>query len=264
MNEVNKTLYIPLYGKAQVSKKRIIINDSKAEEIWQKEHFELKGKAKSKWLAYFMSMRARVFDDWTEKMLKGNSDILVLHIGCGLDSRIIRIGNVLNNWYDIDFPDVIAERKKYYSENNKYHMLCADVSKQEWIASLPDSKQAVVILEGISMYLKNEETEKLFLALQSKFEKVYLLMDIYTTFAAKATKYKNPVNDVGVTKVYGVADYDIFIKNKNIRFVKEHSMTPEYLVNELTGFEKSFFKIMFAGKATKKIYRLFEYEINKN
>lgn len=37
MNEINKTLYIPLYGKAQVSKKDIIIKDIKAEEIWEKE-----------------------------------------------------------------------------------------------------------------------------------------------------------------------------------------------------------------------------------
>ena len=33
MNNVNKTLYIPLYGKAYVSRKGIILNDKKAEEI---------------------------------------------------------------------------------------------------------------------------------------------------------------------------------------------------------------------------------------
>ena len=37
MNNVNKTLYIPLYGKAYVSKKGIILNDKKAEEIWSSE-----------------------------------------------------------------------------------------------------------------------------------------------------------------------------------------------------------------------------------
>lgn len=40
MNEVNKTLYIPLYGKSEVSKKGIILNDPTAEKIWQKEGFE--------------------------------------------------------------------------------------------------------------------------------------------------------------------------------------------------------------------------------
>ena len=31
MNNVNQTLYIPLYGKAYVSRKGIILNDKKAE-----------------------------------------------------------------------------------------------------------------------------------------------------------------------------------------------------------------------------------------
>ena len=62
MNEVNKTLYIPLYGKSYVSKKGIILQDKKAEEIWSSEGFRLTGKARSKWLAYYMGMRSAVFD----------------------------------------------------------------------------------------------------------------------------------------------------------------------------------------------------------
>ena len=61
MNGINKTLYIPLYGKASVSKKGIILQDKKAEMIWKKEGFDLKGKAKSKWLTYYMGMRSAVF-----------------------------------------------------------------------------------------------------------------------------------------------------------------------------------------------------------
>ena len=52
MDSVNKTLYIPLYGKAYVSRKGIILSDPKAEEIWQAEGFTLKGTSASKWLAY--------------------------------------------------------------------------------------------------------------------------------------------------------------------------------------------------------------------
>ena len=36
MNNVNKTLYIPLYGKAYVSKKGIILKDEMSEKITQK------------------------------------------------------------------------------------------------------------------------------------------------------------------------------------------------------------------------------------
>ena len=108
MNEVNKTLFIPLYGKAQVSQKNIILKDIMAEKIWEEERFPIFGKSKSKWLAYNMAMRARVFDDWTDKMLTQNKDALVLHIGCGLDSRCERVKQPYQNWYDCDLPDVIA------------------------------------------------------------------------------------------------------------------------------------------------------------
>lgn len=57
MNNVNRTLYIPLYGKAYVSKKGLFLDDKKAEEIWKTEGFTLKGKSRSKWLAYYMGIR---------------------------------------------------------------------------------------------------------------------------------------------------------------------------------------------------------------
>ena len=44
MNEVNKTLFIPLYGKSQISKQGIILDDPMAEKIWEAEEFPIKGK----------------------------------------------------------------------------------------------------------------------------------------------------------------------------------------------------------------------------
>lgn len=255
MNGVNKTLYIPLYGKSKVSKKGIILKDIKAEEIWKCEQFRLKGKSKSKWLAYFMAMRARVFDDWAKSC---SDDAVVLHIGCGMDSRYFRINSNVKCWYDVDFPEVIEERKKYYKADEKYIMLGADACKPTWIEHLPQCQKAVIILEGISMYMKLPEIQALFKAIKDKYENVSILMDVYTTFGAKASKYKNPINDVGVTQVYGIDDPKEVLVD-GIDFVKEHDMTPQELVNELKGFERRFFSKMFAGKFAKKMYRLFEY-----
>jgi O-methyltransferase involved in polyketide biosynthesis len=103
MNSVNKTLYIPLYGKAYVSKKNIILQDKKAEEIWEQEGFGLKGKSKSKWLAYYMAMRSAIYDEWVAKELEINPEAVVLHIGCGLDSRAERVNAKKKQWFDIDF-----------------------------------------------------------------------------------------------------------------------------------------------------------------
>lgn len=258
MNEANKTLYIPLYGKAQMSKKGIILHDPTAEKIWDKEGFIIKGKSKSKWLCYNMAMRARVFDDWTRKMIDGHTDAIVIHIGCGLDSRCIRVDAPETKWIDCDFQDVIAIRRKYYDESKNYFMKGMNATNQGDLYALPDAACAIVVLEGISMYLTNEQLVQMLRILSEKYRELHILMDVYTVFGAKVSKYKNPVNDVGVSALHGIDAITQLLEGTRISLVAEHSFTPDYLVNELTGFDKHFFRLMFTGKMYRKIYRLYE------
>ena len=258
MNNVNKTLYIPLYGKAYVSRKGIILNDKKSEEIWDAEGFELKGKSKSKWLAYYMGMRSAVFDNWLLEEMKKDREAVVLHIGCGMDSRVLRVGTDGHQWYDIDFSNVICERKKYYAEDDTYHMLEADVREKNWLSAIPKVKHAIIVMEGVSMYFKPQELKIVLERISAHFGTVNLLMDCYTTFAAKASKYKNPINDVGVTQVYGL-DEPRNVECNSLKFVKEHEMTPDTFINELEGIEKAIFKKLYSGGIAKKMYRMYEY-----
>jgi len=259
MNNVNKTLYIPLYGKACVSRKGIILHDAKAEEIWEAEQFPLKGKSKSKWLTYYMGMRSAVFDAWLREQMDANPDALILHIGCGMDSRAERLGSRNHRWFDIDFPEVIAERKRYYSESQDYRMIPSDVRQLQWLDMLPEAGQAIVVMEGVSMYLHPEELKTVLKAMSACFDGLHILMDCYTEFAARASKYKNPINDVGVTLVYGMDDPKA-LEDAGVRFLKEHEMTPDALIEQLQGMEKAVFRRVFAGAMAKKMYRLYEYE----
>lgn len=260
MDGVNKTLYIPLYGKAYVSRKGIILNDKKAEEIWSAESFPLKGKSKSKWLAYYMGMRSAVFDQWLREQMDQHPESLILHIGCGMDSRIVRIGTQGHSWYDVDFPEVIAERKHYYEENEWYHMLPSDARENAWIQSLPQGQNAIIVMEGVSMYFQPEELNRLLKELSRHLGQIHLLMDCYTGFAAKASKYKNPINEMGVTQVYGVDVPHVPVADSGLTFLKEHEMTPESMIMQLNGIEKDVFRKVFGGKFAKKMYRMYEYQ----
>lgn len=259
MNGVNRTLYIPLYGKAYVSKKGLFLDDKKAVEIWKAEGFTLKGKSKSKWLAYYMGIRAAVFDDWVSQQIADTEEAVVIHIGCGMDSRVLRVGMMNHKWYDVDFSEVIEERKRYYTETADYKMIAGDVRDCNWLTSIPEKKCALVVMEGVSMYLTSEELHELTASICAHFEKIALLMDCYTVFAAKMSKHKNPINDVGVTEVYGIDDPESF-NNDGFAYVKEHRMTPQKYIDELSGVEKYIFKKLYAGSFSKKLYRLFEYK----
>lgn len=261
MNHVNQTLYIPLYGKAYVSRKGLFLHDPKAVEIWEAEGFPLKGKSKSKWLAYYMGIRSAVFDEWLKQQLSKESDAVVIHLGCGMDSRILRVGTNGHRWYDVDFPEVIAERKRYFREEDDYQMLASDIRDLRWLDAVSGATHAIVVMEGVSMYLNNRELGDLMTALSDRFESIRLLMDCYTTLAAKLSKRANPVNDVGVTQVYGLDDPQL-CQQPPLLYAKEHELTPRRYIENLRGIEKVIFSRLYAGKLSKKLYRLFEYRKN--
>ena len=106
-----------------------------------------------------------------------------------------------------------------------------------------------------------EELQALLKDLCGHFKQTKMLMDCYTTFAAKASKYKNPINDVGVTMVWGLDDINLVLTGTQFKCDAEHSLTPENLVKQLPPFDRGFFKFLFTGSFYRKIYRL--YEISK-
>ena len=259
MDSINKTLYIPLYGKSYVSQRGLFLNDKKAEEIWEEEGFSLRGKSKSKWLAYYMGVRSAVFDEWVKRHMAATPDAVVIHIGCGMDSRAIRVGTKNHKWYDVDFSEVIEERKRYYTETDDYQMIAGDARTCGWLTAIEENKSAIVVMEGVSMYLTVDEMQILSYSLCSHFESIMLLVDAYTSFAAKMSKRRNPINDVGVTEVYGIDDPQAY-QTENLAFIKEYTMIPQKYIDELKGFERFIFAKLYAGGFSKKLYRLFEYK----
>lgn len=258
MDNVNKTLYIPLRGKAHVSNLGILLSDPEAEAIWAAEGFPLRGKSASKWLAYSMGIRASVFDRWLMERLEENPDATIVHLGCGLDSRCRRI-KTDTPWFDVDFPAVIQERKRYFSETASYHMIGCDL-REDFLKDIPRGGKAIVVMEGISMYLSAPELQRLLSRLSGHFSHARLLMDTYTRFASKATKYKNPINDVGVTQVQGFDDPKMPENGTGFRFVQEHDMNPAHLVSQLPKKDQKIYRLVYGGRMARKICRLYEYQ----
>ena len=182
-----------------------------------------------------------------------------MHIGCGMDSRAERVGTRGHLWFDVDFPDVIIQRKRYYQESAEYRMIASDIRDPNWLNQVPKGGEAIIVMEGVSMYLHLDELKDTLKTLSAHFCQTYILMDCYTKFAAKATKYKNPINDVGVTCVYGMDNPKSLEAGTGLSFLKEHEMTPDVLVNELRGVQRVVFRRIFAGSLSKKMYRLYEY-----
>ena len=162
-------------------------------------------------------------------------------------------------WYDVDFLEVIDERKRYYAESDTYKMIAGDIRQGEWLSNIKETKSAIVVMECVSMYLTVDEMQNFAENLCEHFENLTLLVDCYTCLAAKMSKRRNPINDVGVTEVYGIDDPQMY-QCEALVFVKEHTMIPQKYIEELRGLERLIFAKLYAGSFSQKLYRLFEYK----
>ena len=147
------TMFITLYGKSYVSKKYQFFKDVKAEEIVNSVNYDFSKLKQSKWLSLFLATRSLIMDNLVNEYLDNHLDSLVIHLGCGLDSRVSRVNQKYSLWYDIDFENVISFKKNYFTENNKYKMIGKSVNDLTWIDDIPFSKNTLVVAEGLFMYL---------------------------------------------------------------------------------------------------------------
>ncbi|KAI1076873.1 S-adenosyl-L-methionine-dependent methyltransferase [Whalleya microplaca] len=119
--------------------------------------------------------RAKTLDTWCRSFLVANPACTVLHLGCGLDSRVLRIAPGPSvRWIDVDQPAVIALRSRLLPSTpagSNYRMIEADVQDAGWLEDVPvvPGQPTLVVMEGLVMYLTPERGAGLFRRLVDKF-----------------------------------------------------------------------------------------------
>ena len=198
ISDVASTSLITLYCHAIESQKEDpIINDPKAVEIKNEldkilsrsddrlERSLVEGRI-NKNLSIHIAIRAKRYDEYVEEFLKNSPDGVVVNIGCGLDSRFLRIDNGKVIFYDLDLPQVIKIKKQFFRENGRYHFIASSVLDFEWMNIVSNHKGPFLfVAEGVFMYLKREDVKSLVLRLQSVFPGSELLCEVFNSLWLK-------------------------------------------------------------------------------
>ncbi|HNT76701.1 MAG TPA: class I SAM-dependent methyltransferase [Anaerolineae bacterium] len=128
LNGVAGTLLITLYIRAMESQRPdALVKDERAEALVR----QLDQESLQKTLALtddfsraLMILKGREFDRFAQDFLARHPDAVVVHIGCGLDTRFERVcseqpDNSRVEWYDLDLPEVIEIRRKLVGRSSR-------------------------------------------------------------------------------------------------------------------------------------------------
>jgi len=130
-------------------------------------------------LVVHIAIRAKKYDDYARDFLKRFPGGVVVNIGCGLDSRFLRIDNGRVVLYDLDLPEIIAIKKAFFNETERYHLIASSVLDFTWMAPVLRHKGPFLFMaEGVFMYLDGKDVRSLVLEMQEKFPGSELVCEV--------------------------------------------------------------------------------------
>lgn len=153
-----------------------------------------------------MALRGDLFDRMVADRIAQHPEVTVLHLGCGLDSRGLRLDLPPSvEWYDIDLPEVIELRRKIYDEPEGHHTIAASVTDPTLFDQIPRDRRVLVIAEGLSMYLSAQEGTGLLRRIEQHFPAGDVIMDMQNRWTARVGNVINsPVRAAKATLRWGL------------------------------------------------------------
>jgi O-methyltransferase involved in polyketide biosynthesis len=197
LSGVSETLLIPLYNRAMESQRPdAILKDEKAVELVTQLRLDFSAVRQIIMNELLNSMRimfTREFDRYARDFLRRHPDAVVVHIGCGLDTRFERVcseqpddGRV--EWYDLDVPEVIDLRREFIGdETGRYHLLGCSVLKDAWLKAVKVHSQRpfLFLAETVFVYFTEAQVKSLVLTLRDHFPGAELVFDGWRPFEVR-------------------------------------------------------------------------------
>lgn len=169
-----------------------------------------------------IATRAATFDQLTNQYLAEHPDATVLHVGCGMDSRVFRVDPPANvQWFDVDYPDVIDLRRQLFPERGaSYHLIGAPLDDLRWLDEVTRDRPGLFIAEGVLHYLSETEVKALLNAVVAHFPGGQMVFDICNSMIVKRTG--SNVGGTGATYKWGLDDpQDIQQLEPKLELIKE-------------------------------------------
>ena len=257
------TLLIPLYAKGQPNP---IIDDPQAREILSRVDYDFSALNVPEKTAVTLRMRAKQLDTYARDFLQNHPHGVVLHLGCGLDSRCLRVdfpAYPQASWFDLDLPEVIALRSKFYPQTPAYHLLPSSAADLSWLAPLDfPAKPVLVLAEGLLMYLAPEDVRALVIRLHDQFPGARLAFDAFSQMTADRVGAHPSLNKTGAAVRWGIDDpHDIEGWASGIRLREEWFFSQSADISHLGGFYRFMFALTAHIAVAQKAHRILDFDL---
>ncbi len=201
-----QTMLATFYAKAlDADLEKPILGDRWARDIVDRIDYDWTKTTITARTSPSVTTRSAHFDKWARQFLAVHPEAIVLHLGCGLDSRYYRLDpDPSVEWYDVDYPDVADLRRQLFPAREHCHIVAASVTDPAWLADIPADRPMLMIGEGLTMYLTEQDGVALFRRIVEHAPSGELQFDAFSRFGIKAQWTNAVVKRAGATLYWGI------------------------------------------------------------
>ena len=201
-----QTMLTTLYLKAlDADFERPVLGDGFAKEAVGRLDYDWRGLGETGTWAPLVTVRTAQYDIWAHQFLAVHQHASVVHLGCGLDSRVFRLAPGPGvEWYDVDYPAVIALREKIFATPPRYHLIATSATDPSWLDQIPTDRPVLLLAEGISMYLTEHDGIALLQRVVDRFPSGELQIDFYNWLGIRSQKAHRLQRQSGSTLYWAV------------------------------------------------------------
>jgi O-methyltransferase involved in polyketide biosynthesis len=169
LGEIQETLLIPLYARAcDAASRHPVLGDRRARELVDAIDYDFT-RFRGGSLSGSVS-RSSIFDGWAAHFLREHPAGTVVELGTGLNTRFDRLDNGQVHWVDLDLPDVIALRRRFFSDSDRCRMLAGSVLDSEWFDAVAATPGPYLFLsEAVFLYLSDDDVRRTLTRLAQRF-----------------------------------------------------------------------------------------------
>ena len=224
LSGVPETMLQTIYARAKESRGRGAIHDAKAEEIIDRLDYDFSLADKDAAMHSGVIARTIVLDRLTEDFLLKNPGAAVVNIACGLDTRCYRTAG-FTHWYNLDLPETMAVRERLLPENGAISQITMS-AMEDWGGQIQEQNvPALVIIEGLTMYLSEADVQKIFAIIARRFPKVTVFVETMNPMVVKRFKERS-IEGSHAKFTWGVKNSKALAALlPEFRLVGEHSLT---------------------------------------
>ena len=192
MSNISETLFIPIWARAEETERQdSLVQDTYAVRILGA--FDgIREKYRGSWLSQLsIAVRTRSLDRVVSRFLAAHPRGTVITLGCGFDARSRRLDNGLACWVDVDLPEVMEQRRKYFADSQRHISIAGSALDPAWTAAVPDREEPVLaILEGLLMYFSPDKVRGILDILGAAFPGLECCFDVIAArYVGRAHKH---------------------------------------------------------------------------